>query len=263
MRFADSELKLTSHRRRAAGQPSLDRIATELFALFQAREAEFGFNPQVFVEYPELGAPETSPLLLDPSVYIDRRIAALEQAGDPIGRIVILTTFGDKLAAPLAAAGYRMTRIDMPAGPDFTCYFEKDRAVRRPGRTLYVEAVNEADEKIRPSFALQLHDGRGELRGGACGAVHDRDGARFCYLSTMTLDTGLPPGTGRKLGEALIDFLRMEGVGTIHLGTQTAGPFYEKLGFSTVHRVVPDLRVRRADNGSVALTDLVMMERVI
>ena len=79
----------------------------------------------------------------------------------------------------------------------------------------------------------------------------------------MTLDNGLPNGTGTALGKKLIDVLRAEGVTAIHLGTQTAGPFYEKLGFSVTHRLVLGLRTRRAANGVLVQTDLVMMERKV
>jgi hypothetical protein len=78
--------------------------------------------------------------------------------------------------------------------------------------------VNEADEKIRPSFSIELRDVAGRLRGGACGAVHEFNGKRFVYLAAMTMDVGLPPSTGIALGEALLDFLRSLGVSTVHLG---------------------------------------------
>ncbi len=90
------------------------------------------------------------------------------------------------------------------------------------GRTPCVEAVNEADEKIRRSFSLELRDGAGRLRGGACGAVHETDGKRFAYLAAVTLDVGLPPSTGIALGQAPFDFLPSLGVSTVHLCTQTA-----------------------------------------
>lgn len=260
VRFEQAALTLSIKARSDIGQAELDASATALSGLFKTREEEFSFNPAIVAEYPETSDATTSPLLVDPVGYIDGRIVQLEREGGPITGVVLLTTFGDKLHSPLSAAGYRGTPIDMPAGPDFTCWFELERARLIAGRTLYLEAVNEADDKIRPSFALELRDAQDRLRGGACGSVHERNSRRFAYLATMTLDTGLPRETGRRLGEALIDFLRTAGVDTVHLGTQTAGPFYEKLGFRIVHRVLPDLRLRRTADGSVASTDLVMME---
>ena len=244
---------------RRAGQDDLDRAAAALFDLFVGRKEVFAFNPAIAVDYPELD--KGAKFLREPLGYIADRIAALEKDGASLSRIAVLTTWGDRLHDPLVAAGYRATPIDMPAGPDFTTWFEKGRMANTAERTLYLEAVDEADEKIRPGFVLELRDEAGRLRGGACGAVHDRGGRRFCYLATMTLDAGLAPATGLKLGAALLDYLRGERVGMVHLGTQTAGPFYEKLGFRVTHTLLRDLRSRRLPGRAPAITDLVMMER--
>ncbi|MCB1465768.1 MAG: GNAT family N-acetyltransferase [Rhizobiaceae bacterium] len=249
--------------RSVAGQADLDEAAIRLFGIFQAREEEFYYNPNVVVEYPDISDAGTSLLLSGPIDYINGRIEALERDGKLISRVAILTTFGDKLAVPLSAAGYSSVSIDMPAGPDFTHWFEIERANSEGGHTLYLEAVDETDEKIRPSFVIELHDEQGQLRGGACGAIHERDGARFCYLATLTLDAGLPSGTGTALGRALIAFLRAESVGHVHLGTQTAGPFYETLGFRVTHELLRALRVRQVADGSQASSNLVMMEMAL
>ena len=242
-------------------QTDLDESAAEIFALFMKRETEFGFVPDITIDYPDIAASGEALFLTAPVAYIDARIAALSREGDPIAKVVILTTFGDRLTAALVAAGYRSTRIDMPAGPDFTFWFERDIPGVDVGRTLYLEAVNETDEKIRPNFSLELRDKTGALRGGACGSIHDREDERYAYLATMTLDICLPTGTGAKLAEALLDFLRSLGVATVHLGTQTAGPFYQKLGFQITHTVLPRLRFRNLDDGAKVFTDLVMLER--
>ena len=71
---------------------------------------------------------------------------------------------------------------------------------------------------------------------------------------------GLPPGTGTKLAGAMLDFLRGLGVSTVHLGTQTAGPFYEQVGFRVTRRLIPELRNRRTADGRVVPHDLVMLE---
>jgi len=89
-----------------------------------------------------------------------------------IGRVVILTTFGDRLESLLQGAGHSAAAISTSAGPDFTACFERLLADPPIDRTLYVEALNEACEKIRPSFCIELRDGAGQLRGRACGAVH-------------------------------------------------------------------------------------------
>ncbi len=258
-----SEHRLTRKTLRSAGQAELDEAAANLFAMFIEREKEFSFNPAIRIDYPDVADPSASPFLADAPGYIDRLAAALEGEGGLIGRIVALTTFGAALTGPLRRAGFDVTPIDMPAGPDGTVWCSRQMN-GGAGRTLYVEAVDEADPKIRPQFALELHDGDGRLRGGACGSIHRRDGRRFAYLATMTLDRGLPAGFGKWLGEALIDFMRDEGVHAIHLGTQTAGPFYrDKLGFRITHTVLPALRLRRDAGGAEIPTDLVMMERIV
>lgn len=264
MQFGQAGLTITVSTRRDICQEALDQASMALFALFQARETEFGFNSNIVVEYPDISDIGQSAFLLDPAGYANARVAALNSDGDPISHIVILTTFGDRLRGSLFSAGYHGSNIDMPAGPDGTAWFERKQADNcAKQRTLYLEAVDEADEKIKPSFVIELRDKEGRLRGGGCGAIHERGGLRFCYLATMTLDTGLPKGTGTALGEILIDVLRAEGVIAIHLGTQTAGPFYEKLGFRVTHRLVHNLRTRAVTNGAQVQTDLVMMERKV
>lgn len=233
--------------------------AQAVFDLFLAREPEFGFNPQIAVDYPDLGAGAASPFLADAPAYIAHRIAALEAVGPPIGRVVILTTYAEAIGPALAAAGWTGVPIDMPAGPDGTWTYGLERSSAE--RTLYLEAVNEADPKIRPDFLLELTDAEGRLRGGAWGSIHARSGERFAYVATMTLDAGLPPGIGTRLGEALDAALIEAGVSLVHLGTQTAGPFYERLGYRVTHRVLPALRERTADDGRRITTDLVMMEK--
>ncbi len=76
----------------------------------------------------------------------------------------------------------------------------------------------------------------------------------------MTIVAGLPPGTGTRLAAAMLDFLRDLGVARVHLGTQTAGPFYEQVGFRVTHRLIPALRNRRAADGRRVEHDLVMLE---
>ncbi|WP_333591493.1 hypothetical protein [Brevundimonas sp.] len=255
--FEEVGLTLTARTSDHVDRAELAAGAAALFDLFLAREPEFGFNPDIVVDYPDLTG--AAPFLADALAHVADRIAALERTGAPIGRVVILTTYAEVVGAPLSAAGWRGERIDMPAGPDGTWTYRLD--LSEAPRTLYLEAVDEADPKIRPDFLLELHDGQGRLRGGAWGSIHQRDGRRYAYIATMTLDVGLPAGVGTRLGQALEATLRDAGVVAAHLGTQTAGPFYERLGFRITHRVLPELRVRDGDDGARTTTDLVMMER--
>lgn len=234
----------------------LDAAAGALYALFGAREKEFGFGPDVIVEYPPVEGPETG-FLADPVAHIDGRVANLGRDG-PVGWVVVLTTYGDLLVPPLTGAGYRAERIDMPAGPDQTFAFTLERD-GGAGRCLYLEAVNEADEKIRPSFVIRLLDGSGRLCGGACGAVH----GTHAYLSILTLIPGLPAGTGTALAREVLAILRGQGVVAVDLGTQTAGRFYEKLGFRVTHRLVRGLRTRVAADGRQIDDDLVMLRATL
>lgn len=237
----------------------LDSEALAIYQIFAEREREFGFNPDVVVEYPPIGEPQTSSFLIDPSGYIATRVAELEKKR-PISQIVVLTTYGQQLLGPLVADGYRSVKIDMPAGPDHTYAFMVDRDIHAPNAcSLYLEAVNEADDKIRPTFVLKLVDSDGRLCGGACGSVHDRDGKRFAYLATLTLVPGLPPTTGTRLAGVMLETLRQQDVTALHLGTQTASRFYEKLGFRVTHRLVKGLRTRVSVSGQHLTDDLVMM----
>jgi GNAT superfamily N-acetyltransferase len=259
MTFADAGLTLRVRTSDDTDRAELAAGAAAVFDLFLKREPEFGFNPAVQVDYPDLTAGADSPFLADAIAYVEGRIAALEAQGETVARVVILTTYDDKVGASLREVGWVGQAIDMPAGPDGTWTWRLDRAGE--GRTLYIEAVNEADEKLRPDFLLELTDDQGRLRGGAWGSIHARDGVRYAYIATMTLDVGLKPGVGTRLGEALEATLRQAGVVAVHLGTQTAGPFYERLGFRITHRVLPELRVRTGEDGARVTTDLVMMER--
>ncbi|WP_282008856.1 GNAT family N-acetyltransferase [Brevundimonas aveniformis] len=259
MTFDDVGLTLTARTSEAVDRADLKPGAEALFRLFLQREPEFGFNPDITVDYPEIDQGVDSPFLDDAPAYLAKRLAELAAEGRSVGRVVILTTWADRVGAALTAAGWTGQPIDMPAGPDGTWTYALNRS--DGAHTLYVEAVNEADPKIRPDFLLELHDADGRLRGGAWGSIHDRDGQRYAYLATMTLDEGLPPGVGTALGQAVDAAMRQAGVGVVHLGTQTAGPFYRRLGYRITHNLVPGLRVRTDANGQTISTDLVMMER--
>jgi len=241
---------------------TLRTLAAALFALFLEREAEFGFHASVVVDHPESSDSSGTGFLADAAAYASRKAALMD--GGPQGiRIVILTTYSDVVRSGLEAAGYRFIAIDMPAGPEHTAAFILEpRVADRDLRTLYIEAVNEDDEKIRPSFVLRLLDSNGRLCGGACGSIHERAGKRYAYLATMALASGMPTGAGTVLMEQLVQFLRSQRVAMVHLGTQTAADFYEKCGFTVDHRLIRGLRIR-SKNGQEVMGDLVMLSRAL
>ena len=231
--------------------------AAAILELFLQREAEFGFHPSVVVDYPDLCDTSASGFLTDAAAYVARRAQSVGGSSEPL-QTVVLTTYADRVQPSLEAAGYAAIPIDMPAGPEHTAAFVLNPCA--DGRTLYVEAVNEGDEKIKPSFVLKLTNESGQLCGGASGCIHERQGKRYAYLATMALASEMPEGSGTAMVEQLVQFLRRQGVQKVHLGTQTAGKFYEKAGFKVDHRLVRNLRVRQKD-GQAVMGDLVMLSR--
>lgn len=233
-----------------------------IFDLFLKREAEFDVHDSVVIDYPDLSDSSEVGFLADAATYADRRAALLAE-GVPAVRIVVLTTYGDVVRSSFEAAGYDFIAIDMPAGPEHTAAFILEPSASDwDGRTLYIEAVNEDDDKIKPSFVLRLSDPMGGLCGGACGVIHERQGKRYAYLATMALASDMPQGTGSEIMEQLLKFLRRQNVEAVHLGTQTAARFYEKIGFKVDHRLIKNLRVRRKD-GQEFLGDLVMLSMAL
>ena len=230
--------------------------AAALCELFVQREAEFGVHPSVVVDCPDLSDASACGFLADAAACVAKRAEQATGAGSEPLQTVVLTTHADRVGPRLEAAGYEHIPIHMPAGPEHTAAFVLNPSLE--GRTLYVEAVNEDDEKIRPSFVLKLTDERGRLCGGASGCIHEHQGKRFAYLATLALASEMPPGSGTALVEQLLQFLRSQGVQKLHLGTQTAGRFYEKAGFKVDHRLVRNLRVRHKD-GQAVVGDLVML----
>ncbi|MCC7007141.1 MAG: GNAT family N-acetyltransferase [Ottowia sp.] len=240
----------------------LQQEQATIFGLLVEREKEFSFNPDIITEYPDI----TDFFLSAPASYIQSRIANIEMSQNrAVDEVIILTTYGDKLTVPLAADGYDVEKIDMPAGPDYTFKFSKTNFDKVPDWkrcTLYLEAVNEQDEKIQPTFVLKLTDEKGILNGGMCGSVREIHGERFAYISTVVVDSYVPKSAGSLLAITVLDYLKQEGVKCANLGTQTAGRFYEKIGFSITHRIVKKLRSRITDDGSIIFNDLVIMAKM-
>lgn len=231
----------------------------QLFKLLVEREVEFGFSLDVLVHYP-LGIDE---FLRDPSGYIDECIGELEgPRARPFARVVILTTYGPQLQQALGCAGYQEVVIDMPAGPDGTRWYWRDVNPHGSG-TLYLEAVDEMDEKIRPTFVLRINDASGVVLAGMSGSIWERDGERFAYVSTVVARSDAPRGIGGVVAERTWRYLREKGVRRAHLGTQTADEFYKHHGFDVVHTIVPKLRYRQHADGRTIWCDLVIMEKIL
>jgi hypothetical protein len=215
----------------------LSKRQLALFALLQLREQEFGFNPNVIVHYPE------TRFLNVPLDYLAQLIPAQQQQGHLINEVVILTTY-PQVQAPLVDHGYRHEAIHMPAGPDHTAIFRMHCGSYPAGKTLYIEAVNEQDPKIRPTFVLMLRDELGELQGGMPGSIWTKEERRYAYIGTVVVQPGQPAGTGTLLANTVLEYLSLQRVCEINLGTQTAEPFYTRLGFRAIHHIVPALRHR-------------------
>ncbi|TIC87151.1 GNAT family N-acetyltransferase [Crenobacter intestini] len=242
---------------RNASATDLREAQQALFGLLIERERAFGFHPDVVTEYPD----PLDALLADPVAYLAGRLHAAEQKrGAPLARVVVLTTYVDKLGTLQCAAGYSEEVIDMPAGPEHTSGFARTLDPDGVG-TLYLEAVNEMDDKISPTFVLTASDGEGRLLAGMSGSVWTAAGECSAYVSTVVAREDAPAGTGSRLAAAVWDYLLGEGVSRVNLGTQTADGFYLRQGFRVIHTLVPRLRWRRAANGRTVWHDLVIMRK--
>lgn len=226
-----------------------------LFTLLQQREQEFDFNPNVIVHYPET-------CFLDaPLDYLKQLILAQQQQG-VINEVVILTTY-PQVHAQLVERGYQYEAVHMPAGPDHTAIFRMNCGSHAAGQTLYIEAVNEQDPKIRPTFVLMLHNKDGDLLGGMSGSIWNQEGFRYAYIGTVVVRQGQPAGSGTLLAHAVLEYLTQQGVCEVNLGTQTAETFYTKLGFRVIHSIVPELRHRTASDGTEHSHNLVIMSKLL
>jgi hypothetical protein len=156
-----------------------------LFALLQQREQEFSFNQNVIVHYPEAS------FLTAPLDYLDLLILEQQQQGHLINEVVILTTY-QELYSPLTQSGYQHAAVHMPAGPDHTAIFRTHCGSQPAGKTLYIEAVNEQDPKIWPTFVLMWRDEHGELQGGMSGSIWTQDKQRYAYIGTVVVQPGQP-----------------------------------------------------------------------
>lgn len=248
---------LTLFDRSTDTQHRLHEKQQALFTMLVDREREFGFHPDAAVKYPD----PLSALLNDPIAYLAARINAAESArGLPFSRAVVLTTYGNFLAGPLSSEGYREEIVNMPAGPENTRFYSRNLRSDGVG-VFYLEAVNEMDEKIQPSFVLTLDNEKGELLAGMSGSIWKRDTECCAYISTVVAGKGTPTGVGSMAAEQVWHYLRDQGVSRVNLGTQTADEFYKRHGFRVIHTIIPQLRYRQRADGSRVWHDLVIMQK--
>lgn len=258
LRFAGGLYTATFLEKAIMEANAFDRVIGETFALLTERVAEFGFDQNVVAVYPALDA--GSDFLRDPRAYIDAHIAALARFGRRARETVILTTFGPTLAAALRPCGFGAQSARLPAAPDGTLILR--RAEAGDGPTLYIEAVDDADPRIAPNFALTVRDGE-RLVAAAAGTIGVSAGERAAWIGAFVTRADAPPGLGSALYALLEKHLAQRGVARVDLGTQTAPRFYERLGFETLRVVVEGLRVRRGPDGRRVSAGLVMLSKRI
>lgn len=87
------------------------------------------------------------------------------------------------------------------------------------------------------------------------------NGIKYAYISTVIIDVGLPSGLGTLVANKVFEYLRINEVNLISLGTQTAVDFYQKFGFTVIHQIVPNLRIRYDKFGHAIKNNLVIMEK--
>ncbi|MEI2562939.1 GNAT family N-acetyltransferase [Vibrio metoecus] len=229
-------------------QDELIEKQLQLFKILQIRESSFGFNSETTVHYPERDFFEST------MGYLSNLINSL----DEIGQVVILTTY-DEVTSPLLDAGYSCEKIHLPAGPDNTAVFRN--CIGNAGNTLYIEAVNEQDPKITPTFVTILSDAESNLIGGMSGSIYEKNSDRSAYISTVVVNEHGQKGSGTAIARYTIEYLKNKNVNEIGLGTQTAESFYLKLGFTSIHSILKNLRYRIDEHGQKINQDLVIMKK--
>lgn len=246
----------------ASAQQLIDAQAA-LFTMLSQREKEFGFNPHIIIEYPN----SIADFLNEPIAYLETCISAIQTTHNKfIKEIIILTTYGDRLINTLGLHDYVAEKINMPAGPEHTFKFSKVlREIHPPSDhlacTLYVEAVNEQDEKIRPTFILNVYDTQGALCGGMSGSIAHIESKKYAYIATVVTHAHAPKLTGSHITQAALMYFKKMGVKQVDLGTQTADRFYEKQGFHISHTILSKLRNRVGKEGHLIHHDLVIMRK--
>jgi len=202
-----------------------------------------------------------SEFLEKPVEYISDRLKIIHsESGIKFSKVVILTTYGDRVGKALTINGYKEKIIDIPAGPDNTCFYTYNIS-NNSDFTYYLEVVNEMDEKIHPSFVFTLTKVNGELVAGMSGSIWDSNGDKNAYIATVVSAPDAPPGAGSFVTKEVLSYLKKQNVKRINLGTQTADAFYKKHGFIVIHTIIEKLRYRMLGNDSVISHDLVIMQK--
>lgn len=230
-----------------------DKIITEQLALFnllQIRDSDFTLNENIILEYP---AP-LEDFLNNPIKYIHKKDLS------EIKEIVILTTYGDKLIKNLVNDEFKANLIDMPAGPDNTYHFSKQ--INQSGKfTYYLEVVNEADEKIRPTFIITAKNNNNEIIGGISGNIFEKDNQKFAYIATTVTAPNSPKGLGSQMMQETLNYLEKSNVAKVNVGTQTADKFYIKHCFNIINHLIKNIRYRNDKNNNKVWHDLVILEK--
>ncbi len=230
-----------------------------LFNLLQVRDSEVTLNSNIILDYPA----SIESFLTDPINYIDTQLSnQYQKSTAEIQEIVILTTYGDKLITKLEQNGFNSSKIDMPAGPDNTYHFAKP--INPTGKFIYyIEAVNEADEKIRPTFIVLAKDSEQQVIGGISGSIFTHKGNKFAYIATTVTSQIAPQGLGSQLMQDTLDYLTKSGVSKVHLGTQTADKFYLKHEFNIMNKLINNIRYRTNKHGNKIQHNLVILEKTL
>lgn len=231
----------------------LNRQRQKVLDLLIERDKDFLFAPSVHVVYPIV-----EQFLQSPVAYIQKLLIQYKE----INSIVLLTTYGSLLQKDLCMNGYTYEKINMPAAPEHTAMFTKKHAIfnTEQSKTLYIELVDEDDERIKPSVVLTLSNADNCFYGGVCSSMQRVGDDLYAYLSIMAVSASAPKGAGTALLKAVIAYWQKQGVKAMHLGTQTASGFYLNNGFKIIHHVLPHIRLQLLPDGSFRNQDLVMME---
>lgn len=239
---------------------SQEKIITEQLALFnllQIRDSDFTLDENIILEYPAA----LEDFLNNPINYIKQQLENKHIKNlSEIKEIVILTTYGDKLIKNLVNDGFDESLIDMPAGPDNTYHFSKQ--VNPTGTFIYyLEVVNEADEKIRPTFIITAKDNNNEIIGGISGNIFEKDNQNFAYIATTVTAPNAPQGLGSQMMQETLNYLEKSNVVKVNAGTQTADKFYIKHGFNIINHLINNIRYRSDKNNNKVWHDLVILEK--
>lgn len=237
------------------------RAVAAAFDLLSSRVGAFVDGPDVIAERPSLDP--AALFLADPARWLEERHADFRAQGRPLRETVILTTFGPRLASALAPLGFAAETIGLPAAPPGALALRRTEGGRQEngaGALFYIEAVDDAHPAIAPTFALVVMEGDA-LAGGVCGAVAPSGGENAAWIAAFATRADAPAGLGTRMHGLLEHALRAHDVARIDLGTQTAAPFYARLGYVTTRLVAKGLRARPGPDGRVVSSDLAMMQK--